>query len=48
MHALLQVLRDEMFTLESDKLTGKVGVEEYTRVKAALEVVLHYALKRPQ
>lgn len=44
--SLLNVLRDELFTLESDKLTGKITEEQYARVKPALEIVLQNALQR--
>lgn len=44
--ALLQVLRDELFTLESEKLTGKVDAEQYSRLKSALEIILQNALER--
>ncbi len=44
--ALLQVLRDELFTLESDKLTGKITEAQYNRLKPALETILHNALER--
>jgi hypothetical protein len=44
--SLLSVLRDELFTLESDRLTGKITEEQYARVKPALEVVLQNALER--
>jgi len=43
---LLSVLRDELFQLESDKLTGKITEEQYNRVKPALEIVLQNALER--
>lgn len=43
---LMQVLRDELFTLESERLTGKITQAEYDRVKPALEVVLQHALTR--
>lgn len=43
---LMQVLRDELFTLESERLTGKITQAEYDRVKPALEVVLQHALSR--
>jgi hypothetical protein len=35
-----------LFTLESDRLTGKITEEQYARVKPALEVVLQNALER--
>ena len=43
---LMQVLRDELFTLESERLTGKITQSEYDRVKPALETVLQHALLR--
>lgn len=43
---LLSVLRDELFQLESDKLTGRITEEHYARVKPALEIVLQNALER--
>lgn len=42
----LHALRDELFTLESDRLTGRITVEQYNRVKPALEVVLQNVLER--
>ncbi len=44
--AILQALRDELFTLESDRLTGKISQEQYDRLKPALETVLQNALQR--
>ena len=44
--ALLNVLKEEMFTLESEKLSGTIAPEEYASVKAALETVLKRALKK--
>ena len=43
--ALLSVLKEEMFNLESEKLTGAVSPAEYAETKAALETVLKRALK---
>ena len=43
---LMQVLRDELFTLESERLTGRITQAEYDRVKPALETVLQHALTR--
>jgi hypothetical protein len=43
--ALLSVLKEELFSLESEKLTGAVSPAEYTETKAALETVLKRALK---
>jgi hypothetical protein len=42
----LQALRDEMFSLETDKLSGKITPEEYTELKAAYDLVLKRALSR--
>lgn len=43
---LLTVLKEEMFAVESEKIHGTIGAEEYARVKAALETVLTRALSR--
>ncbi len=43
--ALLNALKEELFALESDKLTGAVSPAEYAETKAALETVLKRALK---
>lgn len=44
--ALLNVLKEELFALESEKASGTIKPEEYAQVKAALETVLKRALKR--
>ena len=44
--ALLNALKEELFALESDKLSGKITPEEYAEVKAALETVLKRALQK--
>jgi hypothetical protein len=44
--ALLNALKEELFTLENEKITGKVTPGEYVQVKAALETVLKRALAR--
>ena len=44
--SILTALRDELFTLESDRLTGRITLDEYARVKPALEIVLQHALER--
>jgi hypothetical protein len=44
--ALLAALKEELFALESDKLTGAVTQAEYAETKAALETVLKRALKK--
>jgi Carboxypeptidase regulatory-like domain len=45
-NALLNALKEELFSLESEKLSGTLSPEEYAEVKPALEVVLKRALKR--
>jgi len=49
MHAsqLMTALKEEMFALETDKLQGNIAEPEYTQTKAALELILARALKRP-
>jgi hypothetical protein len=44
--ALLNALKEELFALESEKLSGTLSAEEYAQVKPALEIVLKRALKR--
>jgi hypothetical protein len=44
--ALLNVLKEELFAIESEKISGTITHEEYTETKAALEAVLKRALKR--
>jgi len=44
--ALLNALKEELFTLENEKIYGKVTPAEYAQVNAALETVLKRALKR--
>ena len=43
---LLAALKDELFTLETDRLQGKMSEDEFAAQKAALEVVLKRALAR--
>ncbi len=45
---LLDALKDELFALETDRLEGRVGPEEYDHQKNALEIVLKRALERGQ
>lgn len=42
----LQVLRDEMFAVETDRLEGHLTEAEYAELKAAFDVVLKRALAR--
>ena len=44
--ALLTALKEEMFALESEKISGTITPEDYATNKAALETVLKRALKR--
>lgn len=44
--ALLNALKEELFSLESERLSGTITPEEYAEQKAALETVLKRALKR--
>jgi hypothetical protein len=44
--ALLSALKEELFALESEKLSGTLKPEEYAEAKAALETVLKRALNR--
>lgn len=43
---LLSVLKEELFTLESEKLSGSLSQADYLEQKNALETVLKRALKR--
>ncbi len=42
----LQVLRDEMFAVETDRLEGRLSEAQYTELKQAFDVVLRRALAR--
>jgi hypothetical protein len=42
----LQVLRDELFAVETDRLSGKLTEEEYASLKAAFDVVLRRTIAR--
>ena len=44
--ALLNALKEEMFALESEKISGTLAPAEYAEQKAALETVLKRALKK--
>ena len=45
---LLAALKDELFTLETDRLQGRLTDSEYEQQKQALELVLRRALaKKP-
>ncbi|HEY1984304.1 MAG TPA: carboxypeptidase regulatory-like domain-containing protein [Terracidiphilus sp.] len=44
--SLLGVLKDELFAIESERLSGTITAAEYAEQKAALETVLKRALKK--
>jgi hypothetical protein len=44
--ALLNILKDELFAIESEKLSGTLSLSEYTEIKTGLEAVLKRALKK--
>ena len=44
--ALLNALKEELFALESEKISGTLAPAEYAEQKAALETVLKRALKK--
>jgi hypothetical protein len=43
---LMQVLKEELFVLETERLQGRVGEAEYAQAKAAIELILRRALAR--
>jgi hypothetical protein len=43
---LLAALKEELFTLETDKASGKLSAEDYKKYKSALDVTLQRALSR--
>ena len=45
---LLQALKDELFELETDRLTGRLSDADYAEHKAAFDVVLRRALSRTE
>jgi hypothetical protein len=44
--ALLSILKEELFAIESEKLSGTLSAEEYAEIKIGLEAVLKRALKK--
>ena len=44
--ALLSALKEELFALESEKLSDTISPVEYAEAKAALETVLKRALRK--
>ena len=45
--ALLGILKEELFAIESERLSGTLSLEEYAEIKTGLEAVLKRALKKP-
>ena len=45
--ALLAILKEELFAIESERLSGTLPPEEYAEIKTGLEAVLKRALKKP-
>jgi hypothetical protein len=43
---LMQVLKEELFGLETDRLQGLVSEAEYAQSKSAIELILRRALQR--
>jgi len=44
--SLLDALKEELFSLETERIEGKISEADYAQVKSALEVVLRRALAR--
>lgn len=44
--ALLSILKDELFAVESERLSGTLSASEYAETKTGLEAVLRRALSR--
>ena len=44
--ALLGILKEELFAIESEKLSGTLSIEEYAEIKTGLEALLKRALKK--
>jgi hypothetical protein len=45
---LLDVLKDELFALETERLEGRISQEEYQQAKSALDRALARALGKKQ
>ncbi len=43
---MLDVLKDELFQLETDRLSGKISQEEYERTKAGLDTLFRRQMKK--
>ena len=44
--SLLDALKEELFAIESERISGTISADEYNQVKGALEIVLKRALNR--
>ena len=44
--SLLQVLKDETFSIETDRLEGRLSESQYAELKSAMDIVLRRALAR--
>ncbi len=44
--ALLSILKEELFAIESEKISGTLSASEYAEIRAGLEAVLKRALKQ--
>jgi hypothetical protein len=43
---MLTALKEELFSLETERLEGKLSEKEYAELKSAFEIVLRRALAR--
>jgi hypothetical protein len=43
---MLDVLKDELFQLETDRVSGKISQEEYEKSKAGLDTLFRRQMKR--
>jgi hypothetical protein len=46
--ALLGIVKEELFAIESERISGTLSEAEYTQIRTGLEAVLKRALDRPQ
>ena len=44
--ALMGILKEEMFAIESERLSGTLSQQEYAEIKMGLEAVLKRALRK--
>jgi hypothetical protein len=43
---MLDVLKDELFQLETDRVNGKISQEEYEKTKAGLDTLFRRQMKK--